>query len=426
MKLRLIAVIVFICGAFQIAGAEVLTLEQCVKIALENNYSVRSSRYAYSTSQAQLYNAWGDIFPTISISASAAHNWPGQFDPNLLKTRTNSYGGALNFFVTYNGLGIGTYANLRRASHAKRSSFYDLALNETAIVQLVKADYYNVVAAKSLVNVANDAVKRDQEGLRVAQSRYDLGAAPLSDVLNARVQLGNDQLDSVTQVNNYQLALSTLAFDMGIDVNREIEIVENFPMVEFNMNIEEAMNEALTNNPGYRQARFNYDVARDLHLQAASNLLPSLSFGLTHRTNVARFSDLLAFKGADASYTLSASLSFNIFNNFSDYANIKQAHNNVLTQSQNLYNTKNNVVLTVKQSFLNLAQANEAKRLSDESIASAQEALNIVREKYSLGAATILDLLTAEASLTLAQQNQVQAIYQYNIAVSQIEKVLGR
>jgi outer membrane protein len=417
---------VVVCGAFQVARADTLTLGQCINIALENNYGIRAARNAYSTTRAQVYNAWGDILPSVSVSANAGRNWPGQFDINTLTRRTDSYSGALSFNLSYSGLGAGTYAGINRASHARSSSFYELAATRSSIIQQIKADYYGVVRAKSLVGVSIDAVKRDQEGLRVAQSRYDLGAASLSDVLKARVQLGNDRLDSLSQVNNFQLAISTLAFDMGVAVDREIEIVENLPIAQLNLTYEDALGEAMQSNPEYRKAQFDLAVAKDVRLQAYSNLLPTLSFGLTHRTNVNQLNNLLDFKQPDASYTLFASISFNIFNNFFDYSNIKQARNQALTQSQNLYNTKNNVALAVKQTFLNLAQANEAKKLSDESVASAQEDLNIIKEKYSLGAATILDLLTAEASLTLAQQNQVQAIYQYNIAVSQIEKALGR
>jgi outer membrane protein len=426
MKIRILIAIVATLVSFQVATAEVLTLNQCVDLALKNNLSVQSARNAFATSQAQTYTAWGSILPSISISTSANRNWPGAFDVNISKKRTDSYSGALNFSVTYGGLGLGTYSNFKRLYHSKNSSFYGLSSAQSNIIQQIKADYFGVVRAKSLVGVANNAVKRDQEGLRVAQSRYDLGAASMSDVLKARVQLGNDQLDSVTQANSYQLALVTLAFDMGVDVGRGVEIDENLPTPQFNMSFDDALDEALKNNPDLRKVQFDYEVAKDLKKSAYSSLLPDISLGLTHRTSVTQSSDLFNFKEPDASYGLSATLSFNIFNGFGDYAAIKKASGDALTSGENLYTTRNNVALAVKQAFLSLAQAQGAKQLSDESVASAQEDLNLVKEKYSLGAATILDLLTAEASLTQAQQNQVQASYQYNIAISQVERALGK
>jgi outer membrane protein len=424
IKIFIIAAVIFAC--MSVATAEVLNLNQCVDYALKNNFGVQAARNSYAGSRAATYTAWGAILPSISISASASRSWPGAFDVNISKRRTDSFGGALSFGVTYSGLGVGTYANFNRLHHSQSSSYYNLASAQSSLVQQIKADYYSIIRAKSLVSVSIDAVKRDAEGLRVAQSRYELGAASMSDVLKAKVQLGNDQLDSVTQSNNYKLALTSLAFDMGIDVNRGVEIDENLPTPQFTMNFDEALNEAMVGNPDYKKAQFDYAVAKDVKLTSVSNLLPSISFGLTHRTSVDKFSSLFQFKEPNASYALFASLNFNIFNGFNDYASIKQASENANTANQNLYNTKNNVALQVKQAYLALAQADEAKRLSDESVASAQEDLNLVKEKYSLGAATILDLLTAEASLTQAQQNQVQAVYLYNVAVSLVEKALGK
>ncbi len=439
MKIKILIAIMATLVSFQVAAAETMNLNQCIDMALKNNFSIQSARNAYSTSRAQTYTAWGSILPSISISTSANRNWSGVSRSSILVNPvtgdttvlslakgTTSYGGALSFSVTYTGLGIGTYANFKRTYHSRNSSYYNLTSTQSTIVQQIKADYFGIIRAKSLVGVANDAVKRDQEGLRVAQSRYELGAASMSDVLKARVQLGNDQLDSVTQTNNYQLALVTLAFDIGIDVNRGIEIDENLPTSQFNMSYDAALDEALKNNPDLRRAQSDYAIAKDNKMMACSNLLPSISLGLTHRTSVDKFSSLFDFKEPDAAYTMFASLGFNIFNGFGDYAAIKKAKNDALTSSENLYTTKNNVALAVKQAYLSLAQAEGTKQLSDESVASAQEDLNLVKEKYGLGAATILDLLTAEASLTQAQQNQVQASYQYNIAVSQVERALGR
>ncbi len=121
-----------------------------------------------------------------------------------------------------------------------------------------------------------------------------------------------------------------------------------------------------------------------------------------------------------------ASLSFNIFNHGSDYANLRSARNSQKTAEENLKNTKNSVALEIKQSFLELERAKEAKKLAEESVAAAQEDLNLVKEKYNLGAATILEVLDAEVSFKEAQTNHVQALFDYNLAVSQLEKALGR
>lgn len=409
-----------------LARAEEYTLESCINIALQNNYGVISARNSYDAARGQIYTAWGDFLPTASISASANRNWPGFFDSYIQTYRTDSYSGSLNFSQTYGGLGLYQYANLRRRYNERGSAFYDLSSARSDLVQQVKQNYYDLLRTKMLVDVASDAVKRGEERLRVTQSRYDLGSASMSDVLKAKVQYGNDKLDLVAQTNAHRIARANLAYTMGIDVNREIEVEEVFPQREFEIPFGQALSEALSNNPDYRKAGFDLGTARDLRLISYANFLPSLTLGLRHSTSVAEFGSLTDFKERDASYTAYASLSFNIFNGFNDYAALRAARRNVETARQGFKDTENRVALEVKQAFLDIEQSEETRKLAEESVAAAQEDLNLVREKYNLGAATILEVLDAEVSLKEAQTNRVQAIFDYNLAVSRLEKVMGR
>ena len=84
------------------------------------------------------------------------------------------------------------------------------------------------------------------------------------------------------------------------------------------------------------------------------------------------------------------------------------------------------MALEIRRSFLDLERAREARKLAEESVAAAQEDLNLVREKYNLGAATILEVLDAEVSFKEAQTSHVEVLFNYNLAVSQLEKALGR
>ncbi len=63
--------------------------------------------------------------------------------------------------------------------------------------------------------------------------------------------------------------------------------------------------------------------------------------------------------------------------------------------------------------------------ISGANVTAAAEALRVQQERYRLGAATLLDLLTAEANLTQAQVNQVQARYGYLTARAQVEALVG-
>ncbi|UCC78932.1 MAG: TolC family protein [Candidatus Zixiibacteriota bacterium] len=414
-------------------NAETYTLDQCIDIALKNNYGVIAAEKAYSTARGNVYAAYGSLLPNISISSGMSRTWSGsltwdEISKQFVAGGETRYGyrGSLNFSNTFIGLGLYNYGDIKYSRSIRTSSFYDYVKSQNDLILEVKRGYYDLIKAKMLLDVARDAVRRGEERLRVVQSRYDLGSASMSDVLKAKVQYGNDKLDLVSKNNAYKLAQANLAFIMGIDVNKEFDADENLPERDIDITFEGAINEALSKNPEYRKSQFDLSAARYSKTMAYSRFLPSLSLGLSHYTTVDNYADYLDFSIGGASYTLFATLNFNIFNQATDYARLKSAKNSQKTAEENLKNTQNSVALEIKRSFLELERAKEAKKLAEESVAAAQEDLNLVKEKYNLGAATILEVLDAEVSFKEAQTNHVQALFDYNLAVSQLEKALGR
>jgi outer membrane protein TolC len=384
----------------------------------------------YSSAKGYVYSAWGELLPSISINAGARRSWPiyTAFDPNSGQVITvrDRYTGSLNFSNTFPGLGLYNYARIQKSRSDRSSSLHNYVGSQNDLIFSVKSGYYDLIRAKMLLDVATDAVKRGEERLRVVQSRYDLGSASMSDVLKAKVQFGNDRLDLVSNANMFKLALANLAFIMGMDVNQEFIVDEKLMERDIDISFDNAFSEALSNNPEYRKAYFDLSSAKYLKTIAWSSFLPALTLGLSHATDVYEFSKLTGFKEENASSFMYATLSFNIFNQGTDYANLRSAKNSHKTAEENLKNTQNSVALEIKRSFLELERAQEAKKLAGESVAAAQEDLNLVKEKYNLGAATILEVLDAEVSFKEAQTSHVNVLFDYNLAVSQLEKALGR
>jgi outer membrane protein TolC len=412
-------------------SAETYTLDKCIQTALRNNYGVIAAKNTYDVSRWSERSAWGNILPTISVSLNRQENWATAVQyvngiPIYFSGETVRYGGNLNFSRSYAGLGLGTFASIKRQRAEKGSSYFNFIDTRDELVLTIKEAFFNVIKSKMLVEVSKDAVRRGEEQLRVAQSRYELGSASLSDVLKAKVSRSNAKLELITSENNYELAKANLGYGMGIDVTEEIKITEEFPEASLDVSYDIALNEALSRNPSYRKAGYDLSRARADHWLARTNFLPSLSLYLSHTTSVDERDKLFDLKKEDASYYFGITLSYNIFNGLSDYSNLKAAGKSVNTFKENLENTKNSVSLEVKQSYLDVQQNAEKLNLNEESVAAAQEDLNIVREKYNLGAATIIEVLDAEVLFKQAQVNQVQAQFDYHLAISRLEKVMGR
>ena len=415
------------------ARAKTYTLDDCIEIALKRNYGVIVAKNTYDAARWNVYSAYGQILPSLSVSTNHSESWsPGYLyiegvrTPNPNPGTNVTFSDNLSFGQSYAGLGIGTYASIKQQGAQKRSYFYSYIDTRDGLILSVKEAYYNVIKTKMLVDVAQDAVKRGEEQLKVAQSRYDLGSASLSDVLKAKVLRSNAKVDLLDAQNNYNLAKANLNFTMGVDVAEDFEVAEDLPERSIDITYNAALNEAIVNNPSYRKAYFDLDLAKANLLLAKTSFLPTISFGVSHSSRVPDRNSLFDFKEEYAGRSISLQLSYNIFNNFSDLSNLVARKKLVNTQKENLANTKNSVALDVRQAFLDVQLNAEKLNLNEESVAAAQEDLNIVREKYNLGAATIIEVLDAEVSFKQAQTNHVQALFDYNLAISSLEKVMGK
>jgi outer membrane protein len=432
-KLRFCLIQSIILFASISARAETYTLDNCIDIALKNNYGVILAKNTYDAARWNVYSSYGQILPSLSISANHSESWSpaylyieGVRTPNPNPGTNITFSDNLSFGQSYAGLGLGTYASIKQQGAQKQSYFYSYVDTRNGLVLSVKEAYYNVTKTKMLVDVATDAVKRGEEQLKVAQSRYDLGSASLSDVLKAKVLRSNAKVDLLTAENNYNLAKANLNFTMGVDVAQDFEVAEDLPERTFDITYSAALSEAIINNPLYRKANFDLDMAKASLLLAKTSFLPTLSFGVTHSSRVPDRNSLFDFNEEYAGRSIYLQLSYSLFNNFTDLSNLIARKKLVNTQKENLDNTKNSVALEVRQAFLDVQLNVEKLNLNEESVAAAQEDLNIVREKYNLGAATIIEVLDAEVSFKQAQTNHVQALFDYNLAISRLEKVMGK
>ena len=63
--------------------------------------------------------------------------------------------------------------------------------------------------------------------------------------------------------------------------------------------------------------------------------------------------------------------------------------------------------------------------LNQSVVASAEEDLKLVRERYSLGSATILEVLDAQVSLIRSNSNLINAIHDARVQEASLKAVLG-
>jgi outer membrane protein len=428
MKLRyfgltFVAVVGVLIGS-TVSAAE-MTLEECIALALKTRASIIQSRGAEELAAAGKRSALGAFLPSLS----ARYSWSKTkyYDVDILdsagaptgETATlESSGKSISISSNMSLLDVSNFFSYASASASLERAKLDVIASEQDLVYSVKLAFYAHLASIENVSVQEEAVKRSEEQLKLIQSKFDLGSASKSDVLKQRVQSGSDQLSLLRAKNAVVTSRADLAYTIGMDPTSDVTFSRGGEATEFAGTLDEAITFGLTNSPDVLAAEKDFTASKNDLRAARSQYLPTIGGSASYNLNEPDFES--------KSLTYGFSINWNIFDGFRREQSITSARvfrNNSMAL---LSDTRNATVQSIKSAYLNIEQLKEQSRVAQETVASAEEDLKITQEKYNLGAATILDLLNAQVSLRQAETDLVQANFDLNVAVAQLENAMGK
>jgi outer membrane protein len=427
-------------GQTEASSPKAFSLDECIQLAVKNNATLIAAGNSYKVARSNVWTAWGNFLPRLDTDLGyyrtvvGPKSTPGFTYNEATGEYSIGYPG-INTYDYYTAgvsarqsLSFGGYEfyDLSDKKAQKKSALGSLKLSQQEIILLVKQSYFDVLKAKMLLEIQKDALKRAEKQLNIAQTRYELGSASLSDVLKAKVQHGNAELVLISAKNNVELAKAQLNNQMGQDVSIPIDVEEILTSSEFDYSYEAALEEALKKNPSVRKAKHDLNSAKSQFGMARSGLFPSINLYGQYSWSNADFDEIKYIRRRDYQWNFGAYLSFNIFEKFQTKHNISWTKANRNSARENYRRAQNDVALEVKQAYLAIQEAKEKIDLTNEKVKSAEEDLDLVQEKYNLGAANILELLDAEVSFKKAESDRIEALYDYNLAVAQFEKAIGK
>ncbi|MGB8658425.1 MAG: TolC family protein [Candidatus Zixiibacteriota bacterium] len=426
-------------GQTDTISSKAFSLDQCIEMALKTNAGLIAAENSYRVARSDVWTGWGRVIPGLNsqLGYSRQVSGPGEFTvtdsitgqvlATGLTSITTSHRYSAGISASQNwSLGGYDFYNIREKNAATGSALNSYHLSRQDLILSVKQAYFEVLRATMLLDIQKDALKRADEQLKIAETKYQLGSASYSDVLKAKVLHGDVELALITADNTLKVDKATLNSWVGRSVDLPIEVEENLSQPQFDYSYEDALAQALKENFNLKKAGFDQRSAEDQLGMARSSFFPNFNLSGSYSWGNVDLSEIKWIRQRDYTWNLGASFSFPIFEGFQRKQNLSSAKANLKYAKENLRQTKNDVTLQLKQAFLGVQQAKQSIDLTKSKTESAKEDLDLTQEKYSLGAASILDLLDVEVSFKQAQSDQVQALYDYNLAVAQADKAMGK
>jgi len=414
-----------------------LTLDQARGIALKLHPSLVANKEIVVANKTVVEQALAAYYPQLNFNNS----YTALTTNFSTSTVSSAVGGAIGLptagpdryrwtFVNIASTGLvatQTIYDFGRTSNAVKinrenvlSSEEDVAITRLNLILNVDQAYYAVLQAKRLISVAEDTVKQTKEHLDQAQGFYQAGTKPKIDVTKAEVDFATAQLALIQTKNNYWVAHITLNNAMGLRQDLQYEIEDTLAFKPRQITLAEILNTSYEKRPELIQFK-----ARMRGQDAAINLAKATYYPVLS----GNASYLLRSTGVDDPFYwdmfLGASLNFPLFSGFSTPAQIAQAKANLRSLQAQEENTKLNIRLEGEQAYLGLRVADEQIKVTEKAVDHAQENWDLATGRYKVGVGSPLEITDAEVSLANARANHIQALYNYKIAESRIEKAMG-
>jgi outer membrane protein len=414
-----------------------VTLAEAVQLAVNNSNALRLSAEAVNRARGRVNEQRAGYLPSATATASftrldegSSFQIAGQNGQLQNVTIVNQNQKQLtlgaNLPLDIAGL-IG--AAVQQTEFQEIAARLDFNRTRNEVVLDAKNAYFDILRAKALVDVADQAVKNAQDQVTTAEANLRAGTGTRFDVLRAQTGLANAQQNLIAARNRVNLTTATLNNVLGLDQNTPTETVDTQEeTTPADTNFPALVTEAYGTRPEILQSDANIRAAEKGVQLAQRSVLPSLGVGFNFQYQP----DAAGFTPKTTSYATVATVTMPIFDQGLSRARTQQARADVNTARVNKQVTLDNIALDVRQQYLALIEAQDRLNVTTAALTEAQEQYRLAQVRFRAGVTAvpggspILEISDAQAALTQAQSNQVNAQYDLQNAKARLDRAVGR
>lgn len=418
-------------SAEKVLAQTLLTPEEAIRLALENNYSIRIAK-----NQAELSannSTWGNagFLPSLDMTGSQNNNiqnsrqeyLSGQINErDKAKSNSISLGTSLTWTL-FDGLAMfTTYEKLKEFE--KMGELAARMTIERTIANVMQS-YYDLVRQKQRLQVIEKTLAISDERVRLANEKLLLGAASRLELLQAQVDYNADRSEQLTNLENYRTAKIRLNNLLARNINSEFDVVGFIaiaPLPAWNVLFENTMHA----NAGLLINLSDHRVANLQIRELAARRFPRLNLntGYNFVKSESESGFLKSNRTSGVSFGITAGI--NIFNGFNLNRQIANARISAENAEIELVDYRARLEADLTAAFLSLQSKIQLADFEEQNHKVAATNLEIAMERFRLGELSGIELREAQKNFLLAESRLITARYQTRIVEIGLKEISGR
>jgi outer membrane protein len=479
---------VFAAGALRAqTGGSVLTLEQAIDQAVHNNPGFLAQQNDQASADWGVRTAYGAFLPSASANAGLSYQKSGV---QRIEGTTLDFGVQGTDYLSSNySLGIGwglTGDEVFGLSTAKANAAATSARIDDARFNLelaVTRQFMAALRAKDAMDVTTRRFERAQRNLDLVSTRVDAGASAGIDRKQAEVDLGRAEVAKIQAERALRTERLRLGEQLGTPLGENVTLESAFSVFEPTWTADELLAEALATHPSLRADIAQEEASRAGVRQARSQYVPSVSLqtgfsgsaleatsddylltsaassqksnydrcrqwqdvggklGVTFpgysscgspdlsedaKTAILDRNAVFPFDFTKSPMRFSFGVSLPVFNGFNRERSQAIAEASLHDASYNRRAEELRIRTAVTDQLDGLKVAYRVVAIEAKNREVAEDRLNLARQRYALGAASVFELLDAETSMSVAEGDALNAQYDFHTALVALEAAAGR
>ena len=409
-----------------------LTLDKAIELALSDNPTMKVAEQEIALKEVSKKEAWQNLLPSVSIDGSISYD----IKVAEIKTSMGSFKMGMDDSNTWNGaltVSLPLYAPAIYRSITMGKKDIELAVEKSRgskmeLVNQVKKAYYQLMLAQDSYDVLMESYKLTERNYNVVKAKYEQGRVSEYDKISAEVQHRSVWPSVISSKNAVNLAKLQLKVLMGVTADVNLTIDDKLSNYETQMAIDatSASQISLDENSTLKQIDLNGELLNQQRKMLYTNFHPTLalvgSYQYLSRSNTNW--EFYNYNWGNAS-SLALSLSIPLYK----ASNFTKLKSNKIQQEQlamNRLNTERQLRMQAQSQLDNMVASAEQLETNKKSVELAKKEVNISEKRYEVGKGTILELNSSQVSLTNVQLTYHNSIFNYLVAKSEFETIIGK
>ena len=405
----------------------VVSLDECIDVALKNNFDIKIQNHNYKSSKYEYQNALSNFMPILGINAYIT-DYRGQLlVGGVLRDKLHETAISVTFQAVHKLTEGGKQIFEAKAKrYFQKSKKHDYNFTKSQVLYYTVKYYYELLLAKENIEIfLRNLIERNAQ-LTLSENLYYVGYGTKFDVIRSKNETAQAKVSLIRALNNFRARQARLAEIMGINVETAImpfeTDVNQLNLADCTKDIKLYFIDAYNNREDLRSYRDIISYEKNIKYTYLTEFVPK-----PYVTAEQRFQGTVDHS-VKPNYMLGAYIDWypgeNTF--LGTITKVKAQKETIKATKLQLQNKLREIEKLIIEAYFSSIFNNQEAQTAKRRVEYSTESIRLAMGRFYNGQGILLDVINAQSEVTQARVEYISAVINYNISQAELLYATGK